>query len=358
MKSFGLLALCLAVVGCAPPYIADLDKAAALTHQMTVVGTFGPLSSLMGGTQAAVRFLPIKPTAASLDALNVQSGFVVTEFNGYDYLQFAFVDSSGQAQLTQNQAFSLSGADPNYPLYQYDVTTTTSTANIIVFTLNPTSPASSSSSIYTGSLPSGQLASTATEMLNVVVGTLDALGVSVSPNPSSPDTVNFLFWSPGPPISYSDGSASVSSSPPAVFAAGSSSSNPSVSIPVTRTLYYRNQAGSLSYASYFLGGQWVCLQWQTASAQVGLTGVTHRIDALLTTGDLLSTEGETLRLYNPAGAGTELYAIPMNGLQFCYEAYVGSTPYVFFSLPLNLQHGDLAFNVYAVPTSSMRGLGG
>ncbi len=54
----------------------------------------------------------------------------------------------------------------------------------------------------------------------------------------------------------------------------------------------------------------------------------------------------------------ELYAIPLNGVQYCYEAYVGTTPYVFFSLPMQTSHGDWVFNVYAVPTSFMRSLRG
>lgn len=89
-----------------------------------------------------------------------------------------------------------------------------------------------------------------------------------------------------------------------------------------------------------------------------MTGVTHRIDAVLSTGELLSTEGGTLRLYDPSGQGTQLYAVPLNGLQFCYEAYVGGTAYVFFSLPISLSRGDWAFNVYAIPTSMMRSLRG
>ena len=357
MKASALLVLCLAVVGCAPPYLVELDKAAALTRKMTLAGTLGPLNSLNGNGQAAARFLPTKPTATSIGSLNITSGFVVTESAGTDSLQFAYEDSSGQAQLSSSQSFPpLSGADPNYPSYQYEVTTTTSTANIIVFALYPTLPASSSSTIYSAALPGGTLASPANELLNTVVAGLDALGVSVSPNPSSPETVNFLFWVT--PASYSDGTATVNTAPPAVFLTPSSSSITGLSIPATRSLYYRNQAQTLSYASYFSAGQWVCQQWQPVLGPVTLGGITHRIDGVLTTGDLLSTEGGTLRLYNPSGAGTELYALPLNGMQFCYEAYVGSAPYVFFSLPLSLQHGNAAFNVYAIPTSSMRGLGG
>jgi len=113
----------------------------------------------------------------------------------------------------------------------------------------------------------------------------------------------------------------------------------------------------MSYASFSSGGSWICEQWPTGSTTATvMPGVTHRIDALLTTGDLLSTEGGVLRLYDPNGS--LVLSVSLGGLQYCYEAYVGPTPYVFFSLPISLSHGDWDFRVYAIPTSSMRGLGG
>ena len=62
-----------------------------------------------------------------------------------------------------------------------------------------------------------------------------------------------------------------------------------------------------SFASFFSGGQWVC--WQLSTATL-MTGITHRVDAILTTGDLLSTEGGTLRLYDSSGAGTSCTPLP------------------------------------------------
>ncbi|HTP60006.1 MAG TPA: hypothetical protein VMM82_13875, partial [Spirochaetia bacterium] len=86
-----------------------------------------------------------------------------------------------------------------------------------------------------------------------------------------------------------------------------------------------------------------------------LSGVSNRIDALLTSGQLLSTQDGTLRLYDTNG--NQLFSKPMNGLQYCYEANVGSTPYVFFALPMSLNHGQWVFNVYAIATSSIGDLG-
>jgi hypothetical protein len=355
-----LLLSLVAVAGCAPPYIVELDRAAPLARQMTVVGTVGPIGLQSG--LPSVRFLPVKPTASSVGALDVQSGFVVTSDSVTEQLYFAYSNSNGSAQTAFGRQFPLAGQSPNYPLNQYEVTTTTTTANILVFTFVPSTPANSSVTLLEAALPSGPLGlppgvATNPQVLNGINGSELILGVQVMPAATTPDTFNWLL-STG--VQFTQGSASLSAGS-SVFVTGANVPiNSLLTLPApieSRFLYYTDQTGSVSYASYFTGSQWVCYQWTTA-APVTLGGITHRIDALLSTGDLLSTEGGKLRLYDPTGTGTQLYAVPLNGLQFCYEAYLGSTPYVFFSLPMSLQHGDWAFNVYAIPSSSMRGLGG
>ena len=138
-------ALSVWIVACAPPYLAELDSSASLTRQMTTVGTLGPYNVNGDSTATNVRFLPTKPTAASLGALSVQSGFFISELSGYDFLQFAYLDASGNPQSTSSQNFSLAGPGSPYPFYQYEVTTTTTTANILVFKFDPSTPANSAS---------------------------------------------------------------------------------------------------------------------------------------------------------------------------------------------------------------------
>ncbi|HUI72489.1 MAG TPA: hypothetical protein VL354_18360, partial [Spirochaetia bacterium] len=297
----------------------------------------------------------VKPTATSIGDVNVQSGFVITRDSANQYLQFAYTDSGGNAQVTSSlPPFSLAGSDPNYPLYQFEVTTTTSTANLVVFTMSTSTPGTNTAALYTAALAGGSLALSVSETLSTLGG--NAYGVSVLPVPSAADVFNFLLNNAG---LDADCTAAVNTTLSPLFTAGALAQNMYLSTPQTRSLCYRNQAQTLSYASYFQSstGTWTCLQWAPAAVPVTLTGIPHRIDALLTSGYLLSTEGGTLRLYNPAGTGTQVYAVPLNGLQFCYEAYVGSTPYVFFSLPLAVRDG-WAFNVYATRTSDMPKIGG
>jgi hypothetical protein len=354
VKTFGLLLVCLAVFACAPPYIEELDSVAGLARKMTVVGTLGPVKGSFGNGQNAMTFLPVKPTAAvtGIGDLNVQSGFTITEDGGYQYLQFAFVDSSGKVQLTSNMPpFPLAGADPNYPLYEFDVTTTTTTANLVVV-----SPGLNTSMYCTAALPGGPLNSVVSMPLTSTVlppfGFTSVVGVQMVPQSSGPDKFNFLLTASG---TFGEGTDTASGAG-AVFGTGSSSAT-LASVPVARALYFKSPLGP-SYASYFVPGSgWVCSQWTAASTPTPLTGVSHRIDAVLTSGDLLSTEGGILRLYDPNG--TQVRSVSLGGLQFCYEAYIGpTTPYVFFSLAIDLNQDYWAFRVYAVPTSSIRDLGG
>jgi hypothetical protein len=363
MKRYLLLFVCLAIFACAPPYIADLDAPAALTRQLTRVGTIGVVSAPGGSLAKDVKFLPVKPTVSSIKDLDVQSGFLISRSSALTHLTYAYMD--GDAQINSIIDFPpVAGADPNYPLYEFDVTATTTTANILVFYMDPTLIARKAR-LITAPLSGGSLTD-ATGFTNPVnlnaLFTGSAVGAQVSPRPlPTSDYVNFLATDGAVYTEVADfqlGGVSL-------FTGGTPVSiNNLLNTPpsgVNRFLYYRTQDGTLSYASYYAGGQWVCYQWTSGTPPVILSGVTHRIDALLTTGELLSTEGGTLRLYDPSGAsgaGKELLSVELNGVQFCYEAYVGSKPYVFFSLSLGLLHDKWAFNVYAIESKSIRDLKG
>ena len=350
-------ALCLALAGCAPPYIEALDRAAPLTRQMARVGTIGAVS--LSNDVGGVRFLPTKPTAASLGSLDIQTGFVIQVSGGTEYLSFAFVDSSGAPQSSSFQTFSLSGADPHYPLYEYHVTATLSNqASVLVFKWDPATT-SSSYQQFVAPLASGSMTSvtgslTLTSTNTIFAGQTIIASCDLPPPPSTQDTFAFLGQAAGV---LSTATATLNGSATA-FPVGGAMTPVTATVPGTVSRYTYNPSTTASYSAYYNGSQWIVQQWIGIGAPTSMTGITHRVDGILTTGDLVSTEGGVLRLYDAAGTGTELYAIPLNGLEYSYEAYVGSTPYVFFSLPMQLVHGDWVFNVYAVPTSSMRSLGG
>ncbi len=345
-RALALLA-CLAVAACAPVYLADLDKAASLTGHMTGVGTVGPFS--LGSGLANIRFLPTKTTASSIGDVNVQSGFIVYDSGTNENL--SFLSGSGD-NSGSNQQFSLAGADANYPLYQYDVTNTINNqASVMVFHWDPTTPGNDTFQQFVATLPSGGMTSFASTSLNGLFAGVSLIGGSILPaQPPSYDSFAVLGVSAGQFGTASNGAGGTLS------AIGFTSVTFTPPIPTTRSMYYLSADNKLCYASFYSSG-WQCLQWQNIAAPTAtlLPGVSNRIDAVLTSGDLLSTQDGTLRLYD--STGSQVFSKPLNGLQFCYEAYIGSTACVFFSLPISLQHNQWVFSVYAIPTLSMRDLG-
>jgi hypothetical protein len=353
MKLLSLLLLSLAIVACAPPYSAELNSAAPLARQMTLLGTLGPVNSPEGdSTTSSIKFLPTKPpsTATTIAQLNVGSGFLVSRTPGRESLSFA-TQSSGKVSNI-GASFSLAGADPNYPLYEYDVIATTTTANIIVFLLNAASIGNNTFQYFTATLPNGPFQSTlGPQNMNTIFGSVPVIAAQVFPQTAAADTFNFFVVNAG---IYQEGTTTFSGS-------GFTTTSPGTAVPGlgaagagNRLLYYL--ASGLRYASFNTAGQWVCYQWTATPSPVLLAGIKNRIDAVLTSGDLISTEGGTLRIYD--SGGNQITSVPLGPLQFCYEAWVGTTPYVFFSLTLGFPHNNWAFQVYAIPTSELRRLKG
>ncbi|HTZ52432.1 MAG TPA: hypothetical protein VMF68_12270 [Spirochaetia bacterium] len=352
----GLAATTLVLAGCAPPYLLALDKAARLTHQMKLIATLGAVSLSDADTNA--RLLPPKPSSAvtSIDQLNIQSGFLISDNPLGESVVYAYVDSGGQVQTANSlPALSLSGADGHYPLYQYEVTQTTTNAYLVIYRMDPNNASLDTATLVGGGLPpAGSLftAVAAASLSSFNGNGYPVIGESVVPGVSGgPDSFQWLLSDMNPTTPSFTQISTTLQGTSQVF---NNVSPTLIAMPfppgVARYMYYSQ---ARSYLEYYSGG-WVCLDITSNLSPVQLTGITHRIDALLTDGDLLSTEDDTLTLYDPNGS--QLLTMPMGGLKFCYEAYVGSTAYCFFSLPMLQRHGNWIFAVYAVPTSQMRGL--
>jgi hypothetical protein len=134
----------------------------------------------------------------------------------------------------------------------------------------------------------------------------------------------------------------------------------------TRVMYFydENQPGdparlpNRSFMSWFdaASGSWrSCAWWEIPATGSGTFSsielpIDHRIDALLTTGQLFSTEGGTGRLYDRDG--NLLATFPLGNLAFIGEQYVGGVPRCYFSQCLiydRTQH----FNVYWIRTDKL-----
>jgi len=357
------LVVALAFVGCAPPYYPELNVNAALTDQMKQVGTISGVSPDQGDQATSVRFLPTRPTATDLAGVSVTSGFVITTTAANENFAF-FSASGGKASKASpsggaQTSLSLAGADPHYPLYQYVVAATGPTANLVIVRLDPADPTTS----WVELVQNARLSVPAMTSPNTNPETAPLVGASAFAREQADDSFSGLSLVPTPPPEFSTDIGVTIDGVVNVLNPGTNVSFPPLP-SLNSFLYYYNPIAGTNYAQVFSSGKWVCYTWpdvpSTPASLPVLTGVVHRIDAILSTGDLLSTEGGTLRLYDPnggKGAGAEVNAFDLGGLQFCYEAYIGSTPYVFFALPLTgKKSGEWIFQVFAVPTAGMRDL--
>ncbi|HET6450199.1 MAG TPA: hypothetical protein VFI08_02770 [Spirochaetia bacterium] len=350
----GITAVTLALAGCAPPYLEALDQAANVVGKMALVGTIGPMD--LSDRATNLRFYPAKPTASSVGGIGTPCGFAVWDDGANENISFL----SGSGGSGGGQSNSLAGADPNYPLYDYAVMNTISgTAAVMVIHYDPTAAASQYLE-YNAPLSTGVM--TQVGSWTGVNGALlpsgwIPIGGAVQPAlPPTLDNYGALFINGG-----TVGESGASFNGTGGFVAGSAPS-PDTTAPatvagLTRALYYAGGATNTNFVSYYSGGNWICYKLVPSTSSTLMSGITHRVDGFLSTGDVLSTDGGMLRLYNTSGTGSQRWAMQSGGLQFCYEAYVGSTLYAFFSLALPLTHGKWIFNVYAIPTSSMQGLG-
>jgi hypothetical protein len=338
-------------MGCAPPYFDALNAAAGLTRQMTNVGTIGAVS--MDSNVSDVRFLPPRSTAATIADMNIQSGFVLHTQGAYQHLQFVFPGSSGFAQSTGSDPLQLTSTDPNLPRYEYLVTTSAGNPAVIVILYDTTV---STYKVDVADPIAMTMTNGAVNQFTTLFASQYPIGAALLPSPApGPDSVVFLMSNAG---TLSEGPATLNGTVTGLTSGGIQglATAPVPAMAQSRSLAFYNPTTAQGYASYLVSGSWQTVSYTSTGSPTLLPGVTHPLMAVLTTGDLLSTDGGVLRLYDPGG--NLLRSLALNGLQYCYEAYVGSTAYVFFSLPMVNTHRDWSFNVYAIPTTSMRSLGG
>ena len=123
--------------------------------------------------------------------------------------------------------------------------------------------------------------------------------------------------------------------------------------------YYHNGDTNISFLSYYSNTQrkYKNYSWETVLPLLKpLVDMDRRIDAVLTTGQLLSFENNRCYVYNDQGK--EQFDFLLGGLHFCYEIeldlYGAPVSYLVFTLPARLdlwaEEDELYFKVYLLPT--------
>jgi hypothetical protein len=138
---------------------------------------------------------------------------------------------------------------------------------------------------------------------------------------------------------------------------------------LTSASYVHNPDLNKSYLSYRSGSGFASYSWTWDEQSTGiaaadfqqLTGIKGRIDAVLTSGQLLSFEDNRCIVYGPAG--NKLYDFPFGDLKFCYERWDPTD--LKFKLYFSLAYwiygreekaDQLYVEVYAIPTASLASL--
>jgi hypothetical protein len=122
--------------------------------------------------------------------------------------------------------------------------------------------------------------------------------------------------------------------------------------------YFYDIAAIRSYASWWdtASGGWKCAAWldNAGAIQSASLPIDHRIDALLSTGELFSAEGGTGRLYQ--GDGTLVATFPLGNLVYIGEQYVGGVARAYFSQALRYDDA-LHFNIYWIQSDKLKDIG-
>jgi len=375
MKPFlPIAAAVLLCSSCMPvPFDLALSQGAAATSRMTRVNT--SLITVKTGFDPSTRDFAFYPQilASGPDCSN---GFVVSARDLSPQVTAVKEASPGTLNSYSGQSFFIANPDPYAPPYAaWPVQVGTS--YFLGITFDALDPFNLSSYILLQGDPvagtmttvggfSGPMASRILSDLGV--GNAGVIGASVSAGDTAGTfkRVHWLGANTGVPGQYLEIAGQVSAAalvmsatPRGLFWADLSAFIPN---GLTRCMYFYDEdparLPNRSFASWWDTGKggWVSYAWweePTTGSGVYFhkqLPIDHRLDALLSTGQLLSTEGSMARLYDRDG---NLQAsFPLGNLVYIGEEYVGGAARCYFSQCLIYDH-TLHFNVYWIATDQL-----
>lgn len=381
-KILPLLALAVVCVSCDAPFDLSLSRAAAVLPKMTHQGTVGPFSEFGGDEQEMeFSFLPEKESTAA--GIDFQNGFLVARTQSRTVLSYA-TNYWGDYQLFGRWSLDYINPAPRYEPYLFEPLRfpTLPDSPVGVFGLDPAAPGNSSFRIMAADVSTGSL-DVWLDWQNLRDGYInfigpaplydaDVIGFGIYPTPSAIafDTTYWLIRmrSTGMLREVAMNLDGVNLSTKNDTKAGSLEFDiPDLALE-TRCNYFFDpdpvRGPSLdqmkSYVSWYDAATgWKCVSWKglaTVESAI-LPGITRRIDALLTTGRLLSTQDGIGRLYD--SNGNEIAAFPLGGLRFVGERYVNGVPLVLFSLSRIVSEDysrSLYVDLYSITAADMEGL--
>jgi hypothetical protein len=372
-----LSAAALLLSSCLPvPFDLALSQSAAIAKKMTRDN--GPLMTINNYYNSSAHDFVLYP-AVGAAGLDYSNGFVVSQQDLQVSLSL-FQDSSLSGNLASyfgQGAQTIANPDPHAPPY-LAWPLKGGPSYLLAYTfdaLNPTPPPPPGNSYFVMwgdpfAHAINQVNAGMSDLTNQVFSTfglsgVTVLGASVSADPSPVfDMTHWLGMQAGLYVEFSlQASSAVPAPNPAPHGVGP---YPLPFIPggISRCMYFYDEnqlldparAPNRSFASWWdaSNGGWVSYAWEGPPAVPPATSmrlpIDHRIDALLSTGQLLSTEDGTGRLYNRNG--NLLATFPLGNLVYIAEEYVGGIPRCYFSQAL-VYDQRVHFNVYWIRTDQL-----
>jgi hypothetical protein len=366
-----LLSLSLVILSCAPPpFNLGLSLSAFTARGLTLEGTVGPIDKNADASEIVdAAFLAETGTPTGLD---LQNGFLLfTDSFGVRNLAFVSWNAGKKMYVPTGTGiqYGIAATDP-YPDLQV-MNLKGASHYVGVFTFSSSAPSNNQFASMQAD-PAGNQFPGSTSAANLRTAALAQFGsgnvICVSRYPtagSSSESTYWLFMTSGG--TFLEGAAPtdavtalaptlLGTRPPTPYSLGAS-----VPTVLPRALYYYDpepsRAPERSYLSWYDTGKkrWQCWWWSggVAPTPTELIGVNHRVDAILTTGELFSTEGDTGRVY--ARDGTLRVQFPLTGMQFVEERFISGTPRLLFSQYLSYDRSGWV-NVYSIATKDLDSL--
>lgn len=357
-------AAALLCTACLPvPFDLTLSQGAATAAKMTrdnasTIGSSGGFDSSGSG-------FAFYPTVLAGGGFDYSAGIATSMSD----LQVSFRGIAGGAQYSQ-QSQSLSNPDSHAPPY-IAWPLKSGPTYLFSITFDALNPSASQYVLYQGN-PAGGTMNTVPGTLQSLTGGWTVVGASFAEMDGLSYAYDFvhLLGTDGTG-NFTENGWQVQSTGLPVQTTPRGGLNPLPFLPTTATriqyFYDENQPGdparayNRSFGSWVdpASGSWKAYAWwqePTGSGPIYSKPlpVDHRIDALLSTGQLLSTEGDTGRLYDRDG--NLLATFPLGNLVFIGEQFVGGVARSYFSQCLIYDH-TLHFNVYWIASSQLATLG-
>ncbi len=359
-KRLALISLAALCFSCSPPpFDLNLLRTANLAGKMTkeaAVGSSLPMDGSMGWEAV---FLPVAIQNGVNAGVDCGRGFIrIWTYEG-SAIFFTYPGTAGYETFDLKQYLPPPNAEPFMagtqviPLKTGDY--------LGVFVNIPGAFASSGAIVFAADVPNKVF----TNLTPVafpsylgplgVLGTDRVLGIAFPPSPDPLLGTCYILSSCGSPDTYVEARAPLDKNGPGAPIA--IRLNPMGTLPfldgVPRCQYFFDEESGTGIACIRSDKTWRTYTWSPARRD--LPGITARVDALLSTGELFSTEDGIARLFSMEGNGGELARFPLFNLTYSGESFSNGVARMYFTQSFVAEY-RLGFYVYSIPTADLKTL--